>query len=260
VTNVISRIDLNKSQQIALQWLPSGDYSLPPIRFFYDGNGDAFAYAGEIGFDLYGVIISGRPQETRFANLGGVGADEIERVLAHELHHIYSAPYLYPPGREYATWQDQWKDRLIRQFVNEGVAMQCNPLQGLRRTLREDTNVVRYWIGQLNDKLAALRTGSITEPQIQAWYDSSFQETAQMLLNEYRKRVSPTADSTAYMWQHQVDRPTMVYTLGWWMVGRIAEGGKQRDKVIGLLSNAPGIFKSYDESLADAESALKVIY
>jgi len=260
VTSVVSQIDLNKSHQIALQWLPPGDYTLPPIHFLYDGNGDAFACDGEIGFDLYGIIFGVRPQETRFTNLSAVGVNEIEGVLAHELHHIYAARYLYPPGREHATWRDEWKDRLIRQIVSEGVAMQCNPLQGLRRTLKEDTTIVRYWIGQLNDKLAALRTGSITEPQIEAWYDSSFQETARMLLNEYRKRVSPTADSAAYMWQHQVDRPTMVYTLGWWMVGRISEGGKNKNTVIQLLKEPEQLFGSYNSSVPAKDKGLKINY
>ena len=258
VTSVISLVDLDTAHQVALRWLPPGEYAPPVIHFFCDGNADAFAHEGEVGFDLYGTILSLRPAETRFSNLGTVGKGEIEGILAHELHHIYSARYLYPPGREYATWRDQWKDRLIRQIVSEGVAMQCNPLQGLRRTLREDTVVVRYWIGQLNEKLAALQGDSISEPRIQEWYERSFHETATMLLNDYRKRAAPAEDSAAFMRQHIAERPSMIYTLGWWMVGRILEMENGREKVIQLLTSAPDLFAIYNGTGAGSASGFKV--
>ena len=42
---------------------------------------------------------------------------DIERVLSHEYHHVYSNPLLYPQGRSRATWQARchgigaWADR-----------------------------------------------------------------------------------------------------------------------------------------------------
>ena len=259
VAHVISRIDLEKSHQIALQWLPPGEYTSPVTHFFYDGNGDAFALDDEVGFDLYGTIFGRCPPETRFANLGEVGIERIEMILAHELYHVHGARYLYPPGRAYASWRDQWKDRLIRQFVNEGVAMQCDVRPSFRRTLMEDSTIVRYWIGQLNEKLAALRTDSITEPQMQAWFDSSFQETPQRLMEEYRKRVSPTADSAAFMEQNQVNRPMMIYTLGWWMMGRVSQTGKKRESVIRSLGKPYELVGVYNETLAGMNNAFRVI-
>lgn len=258
VNNVISRIDLNRSQEEALAWLPPGDYQLPSIRFFYDGNTDAFDMAGQVGFDLFSVVLMERPPQTRFVHLDSLGTDKIERVLAHELHHVYANRYLNPPGVKYATWQDRWRNRLIRQIIKEGVAMQCDMCQCLRRTLMEDTTIVRYWIGQLNEKLAALRADSVTEMQMQGWFNQSFDETPRMLLEEYRERVSPKSDSATFMQQNQVNRPMMVYTLGWWMVGRILEGGKNKESVIQLISDPRELFQLYDKSLTAAGSSLRV--
>ncbi|MBI5868782.1 MAG: hypothetical protein HZB43_10945 [candidate division Zixibacteria bacterium] len=257
VTAVVSHIDLDKSQRVALEWLPPGDYPPPPIRFLYDGNGGAFANDGEVGFDLYGSILGSRAPAARFANLAGLDVNQIELIIAHELQHIYAARYLYPPGRTFATWQDKWIDRLTRNIVSEGVAMQCNVGPGVRRSLMEDTVIVRYWISQFNGKVAAMRNNSITESQIGAWYDSSLQDVPRRLLIEYWQRVTHDQDSVTFMQRYIGDRPAMAYTLGWWMLGRILERDSNREKVIALLSDPSAIFKAYNESIP-ADTQLRV--
>ncbi len=257
VTTVVSRIDLNKSQRVALQWLPPGDYPMPPIRFLYDGNGGAFANDGDVGFDLYGSILGSRAPAARFANLAGLDVNQIELIIAHELQHIYAARYLYPPGRTYTTWQDKWTDRLTRTIVSEGVAMQCNVGPDMRRSLMEDTTIVRYWISQFNEKVAAMRNNNITEPQISAWYDSSLQDVPRQLLVGYWKRVTHDQDSVTFMQRYIGDRPAMTYTLGWWMLGRILRRDGNREKVIDLLSDPSAIFKAYNETIP-ADTPLRV--
>lgn len=257
-SGVLTRVDLKRSQEVAARWLPPGEYSPPLIHFFYDGNGDAFALDGEVGMDLYGTVFARRAPHVRFRDLSDFGVERVELILAHELNHVYAERYLYPPGRKYADWREKWKDRLVRQIVSEGVAMQCDVGPGFRRTVMEDTGVVRFWIGELNARLAAFRDQTVTESEIERWFANSFHAAAVTLLNEYRKRTTPTGDSASFMRLHQIDRPSMIYTLGWWMVGRISEGGRNRDRVIALLSDPTALFETYNKSLAPVNATLRV--
>jgi hypothetical protein len=258
VDSVISRIDLQRSQQIALQWLPEGDYSLPTIRLIYDGNGDAFATPDGVCFDLYSIVIAKRPHDIRFQNLCGEGVERIEKVLAHEMQHVYASPYLYPPDRTYDTWQERQMDRLIRRFVSEGVAMQCDVGPGLRRDTMEDSLVVAYWINQLNETVKALRDGTTSEDEFDAWFSQTYHDTARMLLEKYGKRHYPDVPSRQFVVDHITDRPTFVYTLGWWMITHILRQEDGKAKVVGLLSDPASLFELYNQSLDAADSAFVV--
>jgi hypothetical protein len=254
----VRKVDVARCRDIAVQWLPEGDYGIPTTHFIYDGNGDAFVLFGSVCYDLFSLVVGKRPRETRFNNLSAVGIETIERVMGHEYHHVFAAPYLYPPGRSHATWQEKWKDRIIRQIVSEGVAMRCDVEAGMRRDAMEDTATVAYWIGELNAKLAALDDGTIAEDELQKWYGATFQETARVLLKSYLERRYPDEDPAGKLQEHATARPTFVYTLGWWMVSRILESDAGKEKVIRLLSQPDELFETYNASLQGASPALRV--
>jgi len=256
INDVVDSIDLNRSDRIARDWLPAGDYTMPQIHFVYDGNGDAFARDGAVGFDLYGIVFSKRPTNTRFFDLASVGVGDIEGVIAHEMQHTYAEPLLYPPGQTFDSWQDEMIDHITRRFVSEGIAMQCDQREGLRRTIKEDTNVVRYWIGHLNAKFAALKSGTIDQDAFQNWYRASYHDSARVALEIYAKHAHPDVDLRQFVAEHIIDRPSFDYTLGWWMIAHILEhDGKET--VLGLLSDPTPLFELYNNSLPPAEAGLK---
>ena len=138
---------------IAREWLPKGDYSTPTVYFIYDGNGSAFAREGAVCFDLYGAVFGMRPEATRFTNLSEISVDEMERVLAHEFHHIYRAQRFGPTSHSSNTWQEKMIDRVTAGLISEGIAQQCNPPEGFKAELWNDTAVIAFWIKELGEKL-----------------------------------------------------------------------------------------------------------
>jgi hypothetical protein len=258
VDSIVSRIDLGRCQRLALEWLPTGQYALPKTYFIYDGNGDAFAREGEVCFDLFSLMLRARPSGSRFENLAAVGTDEMENVLAHEFHHVHAGRYLYPPGRSYASWQERWRDRIVRRIISEGMAMQCNPPQGFARELKEDSGIIGYWIDQLNQKLAVLDNGSITESELQEWYGRTYQDTAVVALKEYLMRRFPHGDPDTLVTSHISERPDFEHTLGWWMISRISDEGKRKDKAIPLLSHPEMLFTQYNAAIGDKKARLRV--
>ena len=258
VADITTGVDLDRCRRIALQWLPEGEYHLPTVHFIMDGNGDAFAREGEVCFDLYSLLLSPRPEKSRYSNLGAINTNEVEIVLAHEFHHIYAAQFLYSL-RDLSdwSWTDRFRNRLIRRMVSEGVAMRCNPPTGLARTIKEDTAVVRYWIGQLNDKLAALETDTLSQEAAEQWLRDSYHRDARQLLTEYFRRDYEGDELRAMVAEHIVNRPTMIYTLGWWMISRINQTAG-RDQVIALLSDPGQLFDHYNAAVEGAPDYLKI--
>jgi hypothetical protein len=252
-------IDLDRCLEKAEEWLPPGEYAIPPTYLVFDGNGDAFAIAGSVVFDVFSLILYKRAAKGRYDDLASVGMDRVGRVLAHEFQHVFAGPTLYPPGRTHATWQEKWTDRLVRQFVSEGVAMQCDVDNGLRRELMEDAHVVSYWIGQLNEKLAAISDGSITEDELFVWYSATFQDSARELLKGYFETRYSHEVVFDKVEQHIVDRPTFIYTMGWWMISRILEDGAGKEAVIGLLSDPHELFDLYNEAVSARYPELRVV-
>jgi hypothetical protein len=256
---MVEKVDGNRCRDGAREWLPPADYAIPSTYFIFDGNGDAFALMGSVVFDIYSVVLAKRPAKGRYDNLETVTVERIERVLAHEFQHVFAGPYLYPSGRQYPTWQADWKDRFIRQFVSEGVAMRCSVDDGLRKTLMEDSVVVSYWIGQLNEKLAALDDGTITEDELSRWYSATYHETARELLKVYLMARYSHEVIGEKLEVHAAARPSFVYTLGWWMISRILEDGAGKDAVIGLLSDPQDLFDLYNEAVSARYPELRVV-
>lgn len=258
VADITTGVDLDRCRRIALQWLPEGEYHLPTVHFIMDGNGDAFAREGEVCFDLYSLMLAPRPEKSRYSNLGAINTNEVEIVLAHEFHHIFVAQFPYAP-RDLSNrhWTDRFRTRLVRRMVSEGVAMQCNPPTGLAKTIKEDTAVVRYWIEQLNDKLAAIETDMLGQEAAEQWLRDSYQQDARQLLTEYFQHDYEGDELRAVVAEHIADRPTLIYTLGWWMISRINQAAG-RHQVIALLSDPGQLFDHYNAAIEGAPDYLKM--
>jgi len=259
VDDAFSKVDLDRCRDEATRWLPKGEYEVPPVYFFYDGNGDAFARLGAVCFDLYGLVFRKRPPESRFDDLANLDVAQIEPVLAHEFHHVFAGSIprgQKPPGGE---WQDQRKSELASRIVSEGVAMRCDVGEGLRRDAMEDTATVAFWIGQLNGKFAQLEAGTLSNEQWQRWLGTTYYDLARELLREYLATQNPGADIDAMMRHHSAARPSLVYTLGWWMISRILEDPDGRERVLALLSDPDRVFAEYNRSIGeDAPPGLRV--
>jgi len=259
VDSIISRIDIQRSHRTALKWLPEGEYTLPRIHFIFDGNGGAFAREGEVVFDLYGVLLSGQPHDSRFMNLGEIGTQEVEEVLAHECHHVYARPFLgQNVSALFDDWRDQWQARVTLRMVSEGVAMHCNPPQGFSQAIKEDTAIVAYWIRRLNEKLSSLKSGTATEEELQGWLSGTYQDEARQLLKEYLQRDCSGNDLQSILARHVVDRPTFIYTLGWWMASRISGYGAKPEELTALLADPYSLFARYNEVIGNAPDSLAV--
>lgn len=258
VNDVVGRIDVDACRRGAMEWLPAGDYPTPVVRFIYDGNGDAFAQFGGVCFDLFSLIIRRRPVAGRFDDLDGVGVDKIEKVLAHEFHHVFAGP-LRTRGPEPDDWRAREVQYVAQRIVSEGVAMRCDLGPGVRRDVMEDTVTVAFWIDQLNEKLAAMAAGAISEEDMQAWHSGSYGAPARERLRDFFARTRPGDDADALVARHAASRPSMVYTLGWWMISRILDQPDGRARVIDLLSEPGRVFAVYNEAMGAAPETLRIV-
>jgi len=253
--HIISRIDLQRSLKTAQQWLPRGDYYIPKVYIIYDGMGDAFASDDGICFDLYGVLLSHRPRATRFDNLDDIDVTEVENILAHEIHHVMAYPMLYADPPPDTTWESRWVYRLARRLVSEGAAMHCNPRTGINAAIKDDSTIVRYWIRRVNEKLAAVDAGIISEGQLVTWSDSSYFEIPTQLLIDFLARRYPAANQDSLLQLNMGYKPDMEHTLGWWLVSHIS-GGVQPGRLIALLSQPDSVFAWYDEAIGSNDPSL----
>ncbi len=259
VDDAFRKVDLDRCRDEATRWLPEGEYKVPPVYFIYDGNGDAFVRFGAVCFDLFGLVFRKRPAESRFEDLANLNIDRVEPVLAHEFHHVFAGSI--PRGREASGggWQDPRKSELASRIVSEGVAMRCDVGEGLRRDAMEDTVTVAYWIGELNEKFAQLDARDLSDEQWRQWFGATYHDLARERLRDYLARQHPGADIDALMSRYAAERPSMVYTLGWWMISRIVEDPDGRERVLALLSDPDRVFAEYNRSIGeDAPPELRV--
>lgn len=261
VDEIIPQVNLTKSHYLALEWLPEGEYEIPPVHFIIDGNRDAFARDGEVCFDLYSVLMRELPQKSRYDILETIPVAEAENVLGHELFHIYALPYFVAKDNpKMKKWQNDSKERLTKQIVTEGIAMQCSPLSGFRKEIHEDSAVVKYWIGQLNNVMRALDDDKITESEFKKWYGETFFIVPRSLLNDYFSKDYQGEELEQKVIDNLIDRPAMIYTLGWWMISNILKIENGKARVIGIVSDYRTIFKEYNNSLPENSEELKIIY
>jgi hypothetical protein len=254
---VVMQIDLDHCRDLAEEWLPPGDYRIPGISFIYDGNGDAFALWGRVCFDLFSLVLRDRPRETRFDDLAGVGVERVERVLAHEFHHIF-ARTLRKPAPAADGWVQASKYHLGARIVSEGVAMRCDLGAGMRRAAMEDTATVESWIAALKEKFAALDAGTLSQDEWERWLGTTYDALARERLRDFLSRTHPDSDVDVLLGNSARARPTMVYTLGWWMISRILEEPDGRDRVLALLAEPWHVFEWYNEAVGDGPDELRV--
>jgi hypothetical protein len=255
VDGAFREVDLGKCRDEAARWLPPGKYEVPPVYFMYDGNGDAFVRFGAVCFDLFGLVFRKRPPETRFDDLANLDIAQIEPVLAHEFHHVFASSIPRRQKQSGGGWQAQRKYDLTSRIVREGVAMRCNIGEGLKRDVMEDTVTVVHWIGQLNEKLAELEKGEISEEQWKQWLEATYQDLARERLRDFLAREYPGGELGVLMSQNQAERPMMVYTLGWWMISRILEDADGHERAVNLLSDPDLVFAEYNRSIGEAAIA-----
>jgi hypothetical protein len=145
-------------------------------------------------------------------------------------------------------------------MVTEGIAMQCSPLSGFRKVIHEDSAVVKYWIGQLNNVMRALDDDKITESEFKKWYGETFFIVPRSLLNDYFSKDYQGDALEQKVIDNLVDRPALIYTLGWWMISNILKTENGKAKVIGIVSDYQTIFKEYNNSLPENSDELKIIF
>lgn len=254
-----SGVDLGESREIANGWLLAEAQQIPPTYVVLDGYGDAFAREAKVVIDLYSVALQRRPVESRFSSSPEDDIRRITETLAHEYHHVFAAQYLYPEGMEWGDWPKDWFDFFRRKMISEGIAMHCNPPSGFKQQIIEDSLVVTHWIRELNATFRALFADSITGDQVAEWYQESSQESARELLQEYLAQRYPEEEVEKLVRVHQIDRPMMIYTLGWWMIESILSGPEGRAGVIRLLSEPEWLFVYYNESLGIASHRFRVV-
>jgi hypothetical protein len=256
---VISQLDRDKAREAAEQWLPDDDYTPPTTYFILDGNGDAFARDGKVCVDLYGTVLLHRSAEARYANLSEVNLDKLHGILAHEYHHIFAHSTIYPfSSKLILGWKSKWEDRLIRRMVSEGAAMHCNPPEGIKAEIMEDSMVVEYWMYHLNERLAMLDTGEVDESEYNDWLDQTYYQQAKSVLHDYLLRQYEGPELEEQVKTHMVYRPTMVYTLGWWMVSTISNGGQDRESLMKLLDDPKSLFTMYNDAAGASPRQFKV--
>ncbi len=251
-------IDLEAARSGAMKWLPEGDYPLPPVHFIMDGNGDAFARDQGIVFDLYSVLLRDLLASGDTTEFASKASTTLNGILAHEFHHIFAAPYYQPNDSDLVDWRSRMRYRVTRLIVSEGIAMHCNPLTGFRRRIREDTGVVAFWMADVKQMFAALEDDSLTEEQVGDWFRSSFHERARDQLTAYLGRTYSGDELRRQVSRHLIDRPSMVYTLGWWMVTHISRNRTDREAVLALLRDPRAVYRMYDEAVPDAPDSLRM--
>lgn len=130
--------------------------------------------------------------------------------------------------------------------------MQCNPPSGFKQAILEDSIVVCFWLRELERVIGQIRRNETAEDSVRAWLERSYQESARQLLADYLKLTYPEADQQILLQEHITDRPSGIYTLGWWMVSHIAATTGGRDRVVKLLTTPHQLFHLYDDAVSDA--------
>jgi len=243
-------VDIFHCMIAAREWLPRGARPVASVYAFYDGNAGSFAEQGAAFFNLCSEVVTKSPEELRFRNLDTIGANDLERVIAHELHHAMSEPILFPEEAESGPWQQRWVDRLARTIVSEGVAFRCNPLHGFQKELWEDRMTIATLIGELDRTMIALDAHEISEDSVANWNRGLYQEFASSLLTNYVRREWPDSAVASMVRERQIFRPDLPHVLGWWMVSMITRDGSDHAAAIDLLLSPSSLFRRYNEALS----------
>lgn len=258
VDSALSKIDLAGSRNIAATWLPPGNFVLPQVYFFLDGNGDAFALDNAIGFDVYSLVLRPYVEGSAPAPSTETPAQQVELTLAHELHHVYASRFLSAEPAERDDWKLQWRNRLIRAMTSEGTAMHCHPPAGVSRSAKEDTAIVAFWIRELNTKMRTIRNGQLDQTAAYAWRDSTSWVFAIDLLRFHLAKTYQGEELERQLVAHAQDRPMLIYTLGWWMTSRLSRNGAAPQAIQSLVTNPLSIIEKYNRTLPAGADSLRI--
>ena len=247
VDRLVVRIDVGRCREAALRWLPEGDYPTPEMFLVYDNNAGSYTARGKAFYNLY----SGENPRT-------TSVDEMEAVISHEMHHVLARPLYDDASRSHSGWERAAMDRVIRGMVSEGAAIHCNPPTGFRKALWEDPRTVEALIAELNGELSALADGRVEEAEFRTWYSATFHELPMRLFREYLAREYAEDEIEDLVARHASQRPDLLHALGWWMVSRVSDEGRDETAVRELVTNPYQLFDRYNAALGPEAEALAV--
>lgn len=256
--DTVRRIDIPRCLAHAERWLPDGDYQPLTIYFIYDSNAGSFTAEGKAFFNLQSMIGEFSYGGGLSQQLSNIDIVSMEAVIAHEMHHIYARPMLYPVGLFFSSWQDRWLNKIVREIVSEGVAGQCNPCTGFKKDIWEDPEILARLIRSLNETCLAMYDGTLDEKAVGAWYSATYQESARELLKDYVLKQYDEQQAEGLLRQYMPVRPDLVHTLGWWMVSCITSRQTDRDAAVSLLADPAALFSAYNASVSPERVPLRI--
>jgi hypothetical protein len=243
----------------AMEWAPAGSRAPDRLFLIYDSNAGSFTAGSIPFFNLYGDV----DLDALSADTSGAALEGAVSVMAHELQHTIVAPILFASSRPQSPWQALWLDRITRGLVSEGMAIHCNPPEGFRKELWEDTSVVRALVARLNGLLEDVGNNHATEDDVQTWYRENLFGFAESLLVRFLVTRYSGDELEAHRRRYMSIRPDLEHVLGWWMVARISEEGRAREVALDLLSDPYALYVRYNDAagpdLLISESALRAI-
>jgi len=250
-----SRVDLRRCRDRAAGWLPGGPYPVPEVGLVYDSNAGSYTAEGKAYFNLYTDAFR---TLARDGGPAGAGEDEMEGIIAHEMHHVFAEPFLERALSAARPAPREATDPVVVAMVSEGAAIHCNPPAGFRKDLWEDPRTVEALLAELNGRFLAVKEGRMGRRGFRGWYSDTFQGIPRRLLEGYVARTYPENDRKAVTARFIPQRPDLVHALGWWMVSRVSRQGEDREAVKALVKNPLSLFRLYNAALGDSQEALKV--
>lgn len=250
---VLTEVDMDWVYETAKRWAPESDRQVPPMFLIYDSNAGSFTAQGIPFLNIYNSKLEMQSSEPDDSVIR-----EFEGIMAHELQHVLAEPYLYPASSTDRSWQQMWVDRLTRGMVGEGVAMHCNPPQGIKKEIFEDEKVVAALIRRINDVLGALSRNEMTEDEMRKWYRANYFEVAEDLLRRHLEQRYSGKVLEARLQEHMPKRPDLEHALGWWMVSRISGEGTRREAAVSLLLTPYPVYSLYNEATSADREELRI--
>lgn len=250
-------LDLEEVYRIARRWSPAGATEPPTLYLIYDSNAGSYTAEGKPFYNIYSsgtleAMNSVREEDPLLTAQG---------TMAHELQHVMSEDVLYGGETGDETdrpWRAAWLDRLTRGMVGEGVANHCNPPEGIKREVYEDTMVVAALVSRLNEMLNALAEGDMAEEDMRHWYRANYFEAAETLLRAHFQKTYSGAKLEAMLKQYMHVRPDLEHVLGWWMTSRISQHGTLPGRAVALLSDPYTTYRLYNETISSDHPELKI--
>jgi len=255
VALLAERIDLDRVRASAQHWLPPGTSVQPEMYLVFDANAGSYTAQSKGFYNLYSDVIQDLPRGQP-PDLDGMEA--MEAVIAHEMQHVMTEPLFAAARRRHSSWQGQRMDQVIRGLVSEGAASHCNPPDGLRRELWEDSRTLAALVSDLNQTFVALQEERMDEAAFQQWFGATFHDRARELMVQNLKARYPQDQVEILMRKHASERPDLIHALGWHMVATISGRGEDPEAVHRLLQAPYTLLSLYTAALGDSHPDLRI--